>query len=248
MKLTDEMVFKWLGENGEAHHGGAGQWGLPKHGAPGDWMPHVSGVLIPCKNGYHLCRKQDLVLWCAPRLFVAEYKFKAVEHRDKLVVRRARLLYEVTTWNERTARRFACDCAERVLHIYEKQYPTNLACRKVIEVARLYSNGSATKDEMDAAWRAARDASWSAAGDAPRIAAISATRTAACNASLGASWDAARKAARASVWNASWDTAWKDSWNDSWENAWAEARATAWNAEQKLQTEQLWKYLTGEIQ
>ena len=63
--------------------------------------------------------------------------------------------------SEKNRRLFACDCAERVLHLYEKEYD-NPAPRKAIETARLYANGKATQDELDAAWAAA----WAAARDA----------------------------------------------------------------------------------
>ncbi|MFZ1975826.1 MAG: putative immunity protein [Candidatus Acidiferrales bacterium] len=74
-------------------------------------------------------------------------------------------------------RLFACDCAERVLHIYERDN-SGKALREAIEVARRFANGKATKKELAAAretaWEtaraAARAAAWDAARDAPRAA------------------------------------------------------------------------------
>lgn len=62
---------------------------------------------------------------------------------------------------DREIRLFSCDCAERVLHLYEGQYPDDMRPRQAIEVARRYANGEATDEELTAA----RDAA-DAAGDA----------------------------------------------------------------------------------
>jgi len=59
---------------------------------------------------------------------------------------------------DRLARLFACDCAEKVLPIYEKQYPKDIRPRQAIEVARKFANGEATQDAL----AAARDAAWDA--------------------------------------------------------------------------------------
>ena len=86
-------------------------------------MPAIEGEIVPCENGYHLCRRRDLVTWLGPAIYLAEYSGEVVEVDDKIVVRRARLVRKLDTWNDRTARQFACDCAERVLHIFEARYP-----------------------------------------------------------------------------------------------------------------------------
>ena len=78
-------------------------------------------------------------------------------------------------------RLLACDFAERVLPIYEKEYPDDSRIRNCIEISRKFALGKATKKElMDAAeaaaWaaaraaRAAEAAAWAAwaAGDAER--------------------------------------------------------------------------------
>ena len=53
-------------------------------------------------------------------------------------------------------RLFACDCAEQVLPIYEKDYPHDKRPRKAVETARLFAEGKATQKE----WDAARYAAW----------------------------------------------------------------------------------------
>jgi hypothetical protein len=164
------MYFKVLNKDGGACHGGHGKWNLPrkkKDGTwiPGKWMPVIKGKLIPCKNGYHLCREKDLLGWLYESIYEAEYRGEMIEGKDKIVVREARLLRRMN-WDERIARLFACDCAETVLPIFEKQYPKDDRPRKAIGVARLYVNGMATIEETSAADSAARSAADSAASSA----------------------------------------------------------------------------------
>lgn len=174
-----ERLFKVLNEDGSCHHGGIGKWSLPTKSddgswAPGDWMPTIKGELVPCENGYHLCRESDLVHWLGPAIFEAEYRGERVDDDDKIVVREARLLCKLKAWNERTQRLFACDCAERVVHLVDDGRAQN-----AIDVARRYANGQATDTELAAARSAARSAAWDAASTA----------------ALGAAWHAARAAA-----------------------------------------------------
>ena len=61
----------------------------------------------------------------------------------------------VTESADREIRLFACDCAERVLPLYEKQYPNDKRPRRAIEMARKFANRQATQDELAAAWDAA---------------------------------------------------------------------------------------------
>ena len=92
---------------------------------------------------------------------------------------------------DKEIRLFACDCAESVLHLYEKEYPNDTRVRDCIEAARKYAVGEIDlkllEEVSDATWDAAR-----AARDAAR-AAIVAARAAARD---------ARDAARAAAWDA----------------------------------------------
>ena len=223
--------YKVLGENGEAINGGNGSWRLPHGKRPGKWMPPIEGDLEPCANGYHLCRKKDLVEWLGPTIWLAEAGGKVVRGGNKVVARRARLIKKFDTWNERTARLFACDCAERSLIIYEKQYPDDPRPREAVAVARRFAMGEATQEELDTAWAAAWDAAWITA----RITA----RVAAWDAAWITARDAARDAARITAWDAARDAAWATA-RDA---AWATARA----AEQKWQTKRLFDYLNGRV-
>ena len=152
-------LYKFTDADGGASHGGSGRWRLNR------WRS-VRGPLVPCEKGLHLCRERDLVAWLAPALWEAEADGEVVEASDKVVVRRARIVRRVETWNERTARLFAADCAEHVLPIFEIGRPGDDRPRKVIETARRYANHEATDEELDAAWAAGGAAAWDAAWDA----------------------------------------------------------------------------------
>lgn len=115
---------------------------------------------------------------------------------------------------DRDIRLFACDCAERVLPIYEAQYPQDTRPRNAIEVSRRYANGEATEQEFDAAWSAAY-------------------------AAAGAAWAAARAAARAAE-GAAARAAWAAV--DAWAAAWYAARSAGGDAELKAQEELFIKY------
>jgi len=153
--------YKVLGEDGSPCHGGHGTWSLPDGETPGDWMPRIKRM-EPCASGYHICREQDLVHWLGPVIYTAEYRGEVIEDKHKIVVGEARLLRRIEEWDERTARLFACDCAERVLGNYEVKYPDDSRVRDSIEVARLYADGSATLDDLEAAYSAALSAAFSA--------------------------------------------------------------------------------------
>jgi len=192
------MLFKVLNWDGTPCHGGAGKWSLPTKTEsgwqPSEWMPPIEGELIPCWNGYHLCRPSDLICWLGPVIWRAEYRgeIRAVDGIEgKVVVREARLLSRLETWNERTARLFACDCSEHVLSLFGfgAVYSDDERPRKAIEVARRFANGEATQDELTVAEAAVRDAardagvavrsSWVVAEAAAVVAAKATTRAAA---------------------------------------------------------------------
>ena len=186
--MATEQLYKVTDEQGRAMHGGTGQWRKNR------WRS-VRGELVPCLRGLHLCREQDLVSWLGPVIWRAEYDGELIEAEGKVVARRARVTERLTTWNERTARLFAADCAEHVLPIFEKKHPGDSRPRDAIAVARRFANGEATRKELDAAraaaWAAARAAAWAAAGDAAGAAAGAAAWAAAGDAARAAAWAAA---------------------------------------------------------
>lgn len=143
--MTKEILFKCLGADGRAPMG-TGRWSLPTKRAdgtwePGEWMPKIAGPLVTCSKGYHLTRLDHLSEWLNEEIYEAEVAPGAtvVEADGKIVVSSARLLRRFETWTPKTARLFAADCAERVLHFYEDRYPGDLRPRKAIEAARAYA-------------------------------------------------------------------------------------------------------------
>jgi len=148
--------YKVLHADGTPCNGGSGRWYLA-NGEPAEWMPEIANI-VPCDRGYHLCERGQLIRWLGPTIWEAEGRGECIRQDDKVVFAQARLIRVVPTWNERTARLFACDCAERVLPIYAKSYPGDNRLVECIAVARRYANGEATADELAAAWEAAREA------------------------------------------------------------------------------------------
>ena len=96
-------------------------------------------------------------------------------------------------------RHLAADCAERVLHIFEIEYPEDKRPREAIQAARDFADGKITKDEMAAAASAAAAAyaSASAAAAAYAYAAYAAYAAAAAYAAYAAAAYAAYAASTA---------------------------------------------------
>ncbi len=221
MKTT--IYYKVLNSDGTPCHGGTGQWHLPDGDQPGAWMPAID-YPVPCKRGYHLCRDAlDLLEWLGPEIWVAEADGAIVPDNNKVAVGRARLIRRLP-WDERVMRRFAADCAERALPVYEAECPGDDRPRRAVEVARRHAEGAASGDELAAAADAARAADWAA-----EAAAWDAADGAAWDAAWAA-WDAARAAARAAAEGAAWAAAGA---------AWAAAGAAAWAAERQWQADHL---------
>ena len=202
--MVNMKLYKTLDASGNSCNGGTGEWFLPtkkKDGTwkPGKWMPAIKGELVPCQNGYHLCRSQDLLSWLNVAIYEAEYKGEIIRDVDKVVVRQARLLRRCEKWNEKTARLFAADCAEHILYLFEEKYPEDNRPRKAILACRDYANGKIDEKKLcaaeAAAWDAVRDVAWAAVGAAAWASAW-ATTVAAAGAWAGA---AARDAARATT-------------------------------------------------
>ena len=198
----EQVLFKVLGENGEAFHGGTGSWFLPKGSRPGKWMPKIDNIAA-CERGYHVVTLAQLPAWLGPTIYEVEVRGDRIDQADKIVVAQARLVRRLD-WSEKSARLFAADCAEHVLPIFEKYHPKDTCPRDAIAVARRFANGEATRDELDAAWAAAR----AAARDAARDAAGAAARDAACAAGWAAAWAAAGAAAGAAARAAAWAAGW----------------------------------------
>jgi hypothetical protein len=241
-------LFKVLHPDGRACHGGTGTWHLPTQAEgggqwePGEWTARLTGDLLPCSKGYHLCRAEDLLTWLTSDAYAV---FDAEAHPDsevilakahpdsevilaqeRVVVRQARLLRRLR-WDARIARLFACDCAERVLKYCD---PDDRRPREAIAAARRYAEGQATQQQLAAAWDAIGVAPWAAAGDAARAAAGATAQAAAGVAAWVAAWAAAGAAARAAAGATAQAAAWD----------------AAWAAERGWQTNRLLWYLDGQ--
>jgi hypothetical protein len=186
-RTMSETLYKFLNTDLTPCHGGTGKWRL-------NVTRRVRGTLVPCRHGIHAVRAKDLIWWIGPALF--EFVAVGDEHLvedKKLVFRAGKITRRIDTWNEKTQRLFAADCAE---HIGPKD-PRSI---KAIRVARAYARGEATKKELEAArhgaYAAANAAAYAAAYAAANAAAYAAA--AADAAAYAAAYGAAYGAARAS--------------------------------------------------
>lgn len=155
-------------------NGGTGRYVLD------EWMPLLDGTELYERGLYHFCRdERDLLHWLGERIHPCETRGLVIEGGDKAGARQIKVGPAFEGWNERTARLFACDCAERGAYLDG----TGQSAR-TIEVARRYANGDASKKELDAA----RAEAWAATGAGPAWAATGAD-----------AWAAARAAATAAA-------------------------------------------------
>ena len=164
--ITPETPLKFLNAGGVSPNQGF-KWKLPTADGPGEWMRDYKTKPLLCQRGWHWCEARHSLGWLAAECYVIEPRGVIVQGDDKNVSQGARLLRRVDAWNETTARLFAADCAEAVVHLCgDDPRP-----RAAIDTARRFARGTATRDELAAAGAAARDAAWAAARDAARDAA-----------------------------------------------------------------------------
>ena len=189
--ITLETPLKFTAPGGVAY-AGRGKWHLPNGDQPGEWMRDYKTKPILCERGYHWCVGRHALHHVHDECYLIETRGETVAGDDKNVSQGARLLRRVETWNERTQRLFAADCAEAVVHLCgDDPRP-----REAIAAARRFARGEATKEELDAVRAAAWDAAWTA-WSAARPAARAAAWAVARDAVRAAAWDA-----RAAVWAA----------------------------------------------
>ena len=191
------------------------EWSVPSGDKPGKWL-HTKGPLELCVNGIHVCEFQNLLVWADAQLFEVEVNGEGIVGDNKTVFQSARLVRKVETWNDRTTRLFAADCAEHVAHLWKAPAGVTWKPADTIDVVRRFANGEATRDEL----AAASDAAW-AASDAAWVSSDAAW------AASDAAWDAASDAASDAAWAAARDA----------------ASDAAWDAERQWQLETLAKYL-----
>lgn len=209
-RITLDTPLKFTAPGGVAY-AGRGRWHLPQGDQPGKWMHDYKSQPVLCARGYHWCRARDALHHMHAECWLIETRGVTVVGDDKSVSQGARLLRRVETWNERTQRLFAADCAEAVVHLCgDDPRP-----RAAIETARRFARGEATVDELIAAgaatWVAAvaaraTGAAGATAGAGAAEAAAGAVRAVAqvATGAAGAARAAARDAAGAAAWNVAW--------------------------------------------
>ena len=199
-------------------------------------------ALDPCTDSLRRVAKLmgGATKWNGKRVNAADARKAGATFDD--IVWAASAIARTNTDVDRRLRLWLADCAARVLHIYEREYPADDRVRNTIVASRQFARGeigaaawaAAGADARDSAWAAAWDAAgaaaWDAAGTtagaaaraAAGTAARAAARAAAGTAARAAAWDAARAAAGAAARTAAGTAA--------WDAAVAAARAAAWDA------------------
>lgn len=215
--ITRETPLKFTAPGGVAY-AGRGKWHLPNGDQPGEWMRDYKTKPVLCERGYHWCVGRHALHHIHAECYLIETRGETVAGCNKNVSQGARLLRRVETWNERTQRLFAADCAEAVVHLCgDDPRP-----REAIAVARRFARGEATKEELTTA----SDNAWGAAQDDAAALATAAAR------------DAAMSAAMATTGTTAWSTAWSTARAAAWITVGGDAR--------DAQTVLFLQYLNGE--
>ncbi len=164
----------------------------------GDILKH-DGPLVMCETGLHASQRIIDALKYAPGHTICRVRLwgsECQEHDDKLVGNARKILWRID--GEKLLRKFACDCALDVAHLWDMP-PKVRDYLETQEESKRAADWAAARAAAGDAARAARDATWSAR-DAPWAAARAAkdaTRAAAGDAVRDATWAAARASARA---------------------------------------------------
>jgi hypothetical protein len=195
--LTLDTLVKVVASDRSSMHGGTGKW------TKGRWRS-VTPPLIPCDHGLHVATVRQALDWLGPRIGLVEVAGERIDQDDKVIVERARVVEWLTTWNERSARHFAADCAAAVLPVWEARYPDDDRPRRAIEAARAYADGTISAAALltaySAAYLAADSAAYLAASSAADSAADSAAYLAASSAAYLAASSAAYSAASSAAY------------------------------------------------
>jgi len=89
-------------------------WPIPAADRADTWLEAAPGPLVPCRNGLHACRVEDLAFWIADELWEVELDGEWLSAPDALVARRARLVRRIDRWNAPEVRaQFARECVSR---------------------------------------------------------------------------------------------------------------------------------------
>ena len=174
--------YKILGAGAKSCHGGDLTWPLPRGKRPGKWV-EVTGKIELCSNGLHVVTAEHVLDWDGAEVWEVEIGGVTETDGNKVAAQRARLVRLVM--DKWALRRFAVECAARVLPIFERFLPGDNRVRDCLVVC---GNPGST-DETRAVARAAASAAARAAARAADSAAASAADSVAA---WAATWDAAR--------------------------------------------------------
>ncbi|WP_322760019.1 hypothetical protein [Frankia sp. Cr2] len=113
--------YKFLRPSGTSPFTGYA-WGA----MPGRWVEagvnvgvgvgDVAGDVVPCRDGIHACRVEDLPYWLTEELWRIDLDGPLVIHENKVVAGRGRLGARVEEWTRAAAREFSVACVCRVAH------------------------------------------------------------------------------------------------------------------------------------
>jgi hypothetical protein len=95
------------------------QWPLPDSGRPGEWVA-ASGPLGLCANGIHASTVDQLPQWLGDEIWEAELGGEVLRTEPALVAARARLVRQISEWDEPARLAFCQDCAGRAEQIAER--------------------------------------------------------------------------------------------------------------------------------
>ena len=161
-------AWKFTGPDGTTYGGFRWPLPIPTEDGPGEWIEvgegkvKLAGSALCTHRVLHATDTAHLLDWVDAELYEVEIDESRglIVGADKIGFRRGRLLRRIEAWNERSARLFACDCAEDALQYAAPDDRETLEC--AIYVARCHADGEATSKELAAAGAAA----WAAAGAA----------------------------------------------------------------------------------
>jgi hypothetical protein len=107
------IAYKFLRSGARALFA-AVDWPVPAANGPTAWQQCAPGPLVPCRNGLHACRVEDLACWISDELWEVELDAEWISAPDALVARRARLVRRIQRWESPEARsRFSRGCVGR---------------------------------------------------------------------------------------------------------------------------------------
>lgn len=140
---------------------------------PGEWLSERK--ITPCESGYHYTTGRDAIRWIYAEAYEIDVRGRQ-DLGDKYVATSIRFVRRLL-WDEQRARLFACDCVESALLLPESlRGPSCRHTRQMIDTARHFAVGNATRAELDATFdvgeREGRvGAAWAVTWNSPWVAA-----------------------------------------------------------------------------